>query len=104
MLSDMALSELMRGMRDRGELTDEAVPHGFRSTFRDWAAEQTNYPDDIRKVASGHSVGDAVQQAYQRTDLLEKRRELMMRWADFLDKPSIKKSDNVVKFRKVKSV
>jgi integrase len=103
MLSDMALSELMRGMRDRGELTDEAVPHGFRSTFRDWAAEQTNYPDDIRKVASGHSVGDAVQQAYQRTDLLEKRRELMMRWADFLDKPSIKKSDNVVKLRKVKS-
>ena len=76
-LSDMALSQLMRGMRERGELTVEAVPHGFRSTFRDWAAEQTSFPDEIRKVASGHTVGDSVQQAYQRTDLLEKRRQLM---------------------------
>ena len=84
-LSDMALSQLMRGMRERGELTVEAVPHGFRSTFRDWAAEQTNYPDEIRKAASGHRVGDAVKEAYQRTDLLEKRRRLMQDWADFLD-------------------
>jgi integrase len=84
-LSDMALSQLMRGMRERGELTVEAVPHGFRSTFRDWAAEQTNYPDEIRKAASGHSVGDAVKEAYQRTDLLEKRRRLMHEWADYLD-------------------
>ena len=84
-LSDMALSEFMRGMRERGELTVEAVPHGFRSTFRTWAAEQTTFPDEIRKVASGHAVGDAVKEAYQRTDLLEKRRELMELWADFLD-------------------
>ena len=83
-LSDMALSQLMRGMRERGELTVEAVPHGFRSTFRDWAAEQTSYPDEIRKAASGHAVGDAVKQAYQRTDLLEKRRCLMNNWADFI--------------------
>jgi len=86
-LSDMALSQLMRGMRERGELTVEAVPHGFRSTFRDWAAEQTAYPDEIRKVASMHAVGDAVQQAYQRTDLLEKRRNLMHDWANFIDQP-----------------
>lgn len=84
-LSDMALSQLMRGMRERGELTFDAVPHGFRSTFRDWAAEQTAYPDEIRKVASGHTVGDAVKEAYQRTDLLDKRRRLMQEWADFLD-------------------
>ncbi len=84
-LSDMALSQLMRGMRERGELTVEAVPHGFRSTFRDWAAEQTNYPDEIRKAASGHAIGDAVKQAYQRTDLLEKRRKLMKEWADYMD-------------------
>ena len=91
-LSDMALSEFMRGMRERGELTVEAVPHGFRSTFRTWAAEQTNFPDEIRKVASGHAVGDAVKEAYQRTDLLEKRRELMELWADFLDvSPSTRK-------------
>ncbi len=85
-LSDMALSQLMRGMKERGELTVEAVPHGFRSTFRDWAAEQTNYPDEIRKAASGHSVGDAVKEAYQRSDLLEKRRSLMNEWSEFIDR------------------
>ena len=84
-LSDMALSQLMRGMRERGELRVEAVPHGFRSTFRDWAAEQTSYPDEIRKAASGHAVGDAVKASYQRTDLLEKRRSLMNDWAAFLE-------------------
>lgn len=84
-LSDMALSAITRGMKERGELTVDVVPHGFRSTFRDWAAEQTSYPDEIRKAASGHTVGDAVQKAYQRTDLLEKRRCLMRDWANFLD-------------------
>jgi integrase len=87
-LSDMALSQLMRGLLERGEITVKAVPHGFRSTFRDWAAEQTSYPDEIRKAASGHTVGDAVQRAYQRTDLLEKRRELMNDWAKYLNQPS----------------
>jgi integrase len=99
-LSDMALSQLMRGMRERGELSIDAVPHGFRSTFRDWAADLTNYPDEIRKVASGHTVGDAVQASYQRTDLLEKRRGLMNDWADFLDKPSTPKAGNVTPIRR----
>ena len=98
-LSDMALSELMRGMREKGLLKTEAVPHGFRSTFRDWAAEQTGYSDEIRKAASGHSVGDAVKEAYQRTDLLEKRRHLMKAWAEFLSKPSSKKVSNVTSLR-----
>lgn len=84
-LSDMALSQLMRGMRERGELTVEAVPHGFRSTFRDWAAETTNYADEIRKAASGHSTGDGVKERYQRSDLLEKRRQLMNDWANYCD-------------------
>ena len=96
-LSDMALSQLMRGMAERGELTSPAVPHGFRSTFRDWAAEQTNYPDEIRKAASGHSVGDSVKQAYQRTDLLEKRRQLMNEWAKFIDQISQKNTNNIYK-------
>jgi len=100
-LSDNSLSSFMRDMRERGELTTDAVPHGFRSTFRDWAAEQTNYPDEIRKAASGHTVGDAVQQAYQRTDLLEKRRRMMTDWADFLDKPSRKKSAKVSPIRRL---
>lgn len=85
-LSDMALSQLMRGMHEQGQLKAHAVPHGFRSTFRDWAAEQTNYPDETRKAASGHTIGDAVKEAYQRTDLLEKRRKLMNDWANFLCK------------------
>ena len=93
-LSDMALSQITRGMKERGELTVDVVPHGFRSTFRDWAAECTAYPDEIRKAASGHTVGDAVQQAYQRTDLLEKRRSLMRDWANFLDLPSAKRAQS----------
>ncbi len=100
-LSDMAISQLMRGMRERGELTVEAVPHGFRSTFRDWAAEQTAYPDEIRKAASGHTVGDAVKEAYQRTDLLDKRRNLMNEWAEFLEQSSVKKTGKVIRLKGV---
>ena len=84
-LSDMAFNQIMRGMRERGELTFEGVPHGFRSTFRDWSAERTSYSDEIRKAASGHAIGDSVKEAYQRTDLLDKRRSLMNEWANFLD-------------------
>jgi len=101
-LSNMALSQLMRGMRERGELTVEAVPHGFRSSFRDWAAEQTNYPDEIRKAVSGHTVGDSVKEAYQRTDLLDKRRELMNAWANFLDHLPQEISSIVTPIRKLK--
>ena len=98
-LSDMALSQLMRGMRERGEILMEAVPHGFRSTFRDWAAEQTSYSDEIRKAASGHAVGDAVKAAYQCTDLLEKRRRLMGEWGNFLDMPSLKEKTSVTRLQ-----
>jgi integrase len=99
-LSDMAFSQLMRGMRERGELTVEAVPHGFRSTFRDWAAEQTAYPDEIRKAASGHTVGDSVKEAYQRTDLLDKRRNLMNEWAVFLDQTTVAHNTKITPIRK----
>jgi len=98
-LSDMALSQLMRGMRERGELMVEAVPHGFRSSFRDWSAEHTNPPEEIRKAASMHTVGDAVKAAYQRTDLLEKRRHLMQDWANFLDQASVNRAASVTPIR-----
>ncbi len=101
-LSDMALSQLMRGMRERGELIHDAVPHGFRSTFRDWAAEQTAYSDEIRKAASGHTVGDAVKEAYQRTDLLDKRRNLMNAWAKFLGQLPLEKAIKVTPLRRTK--
>jgi len=83
-LSDAPLSKLMREMRSRGEINYEGVPHGCRAAFRTWAADKTSYSDEIRKAASGHSIGDAVKTAYQRGDLLEKRRHLMEDWSDYL--------------------
>ncbi|CAN1538493.1 XerC Integrase [Burkholderiaceae bacterium] len=99
-LSDMALSQLMRGMLQRGELPVVAVPHGFRSTFRDWAADLTNYPDDMRKIASGHTVSDSVKKAYERTDLLEKRRQLMNEWATYLNIANRDSTGNVTSIRR----
>ena len=78
MLSDMTLSAVLRRM---GEL---AVPHGFRSTFRDWAAERTNYPRDVAEMALAHAIGDKVEAAYRRGDLFEKRKLMMADWSTFL--------------------
>ena len=77
MLSDMTLSACMRRMKL------EAVPHGLRSTFRDWAGEHTNYPREVAEAALAHVVG-GVEGAYARGDLFEKRRRLMADWATFL--------------------
>lgn len=78
-LSDMALTALMRRL-DVG-----AVPHGFRSTFRDWAAERTAYPGDMAEMALAHKIGSEVEAAYRRGDMFEKRRRMMKDWADFCD-------------------
>lgn len=64
---------------DRTDLT----AHGFRSTFRDWAAEQTSYPHEVAEMALAHTVGDKVEAAYRRGDLFEKRRQLMADWANY---------------------
>lgn len=77
MLSDMALSAVMRRMEV------DAVPHGFRSTFRDWAGEKTNYPREIAEQALAHTIANKVEAAYRRGDALEKRRAMMADWADF---------------------
>jgi integrase len=69
---------------------EAATVHGFRSTFRDWAAEQTNYPREVAEMALAHAVGSDVERAYARTDLFEKRRRLMGAWASFCAKPAIK--------------
>ena len=76
-MSDMILSAVVRRMKV------VAVPHGFRSTFRDWASERTNYPRDVAEMALAHSIGDKVEAAYRRGDLLDKRRRLMADWATF---------------------
>ena len=57
--------------------------HGFRSTFRDWAAEQTNFSREVAEMALSHAIGDKVEAAYRRGDLLEKRRRMMEAWAAF---------------------
>jgi len=80
MLSDMALNGLMRSMRRSGDLWMDAVPHGFRSTFRVWAAEATNHSAELAELVLMHTVGDSVYAAYQRSDLFEKRRQIMAEW------------------------
>lgn len=77
LLSDTALTALMRRM----EL--DAVPHGMRSTFRDWTAERTNYPREVAEMALAHTIGNAVEAAYRRGDLFTKRAEMMAEWAIF---------------------
>jgi integrase len=62
--------------------------HGLRSTFRDWAAEQANFPREVAEMALAHAVGDAVERAYARTDLFERRRKLMESWGAFCGRPS----------------
>lgn len=61
---------------------DGLTVHGFRSTFRDWAAEQSSCPREVAEAALAHALKDKTEAAYQRGDLLEKRRELMVAWAD----------------------
>ena len=75
-LSNMSLLMLLRRMK-RVEIT----VHGFRSTFRDWAAETTSFPNFVVEIALAHSVADKVESAYRRGDLYEKRRKLMDAWS-----------------------
>lgn len=94
-MSDMTLSAAMKrlhtadiqnggdGFFDRVSKRP-AVPHGLRSTFRDWAAERTHFPGDMAEVALAHKVGNAVEASYRRGDMVEKRRDMMQAWADFL--------------------
>jgi len=83
-MCDLTLTKPLRRM-GRGDLT----AHGFRSTFRDWAAETTGYSHELCEVALAHAVagGDKTVAAYQRGDLFAKRRALMDDWADYLAKP-----------------
>ena len=82
-LSSMALLMLLRRM-ERGDLT----AHGFRSTFRDWCAEATNYPREVAEAALAHTLRDKTEAAYQGGDLMEKRRRLMAEWATFCARPA----------------
>ncbi len=83
-LSDMTLTKLLR---DR-KLADRAHVHGFRSSFRDWASEQTATPHAVMELSLSHAVGDAVERAYARSDLLGKRRALMDAWGEYVTRPA----------------
>lgn len=77
-LSDMTLSKLMR------DLGIDGTPHGFRTSFKTWCQEWTNVPNEVSEMALAHAVGNAVERAYARSDLFEKRRELMRRWSGYV--------------------
>lgn len=76
-LSDMTLSKLMK------ELGIKAVPHGFRSSFRDWAGEQTSHPREVIEFALAHVIKDKAEAAYARSDLFDKRKVLMADWSSY---------------------
>ena len=63
--------------------------HGFRATFKTWSAEATGFPSEVVEMALGHAVGNKVEAAYQRGDMMEKRRSLMNAWSAFIDRPGV---------------
>jgi integrase len=85
-LSNMAMLELLRGMRPG------LTVHGFRSSFRDWAAEATDFPKEVAEMALAHTIESEVESAYRRGDLFEKRRKLMEDWAAYCQslEPAVK--------------
>ena len=108
-LSDTTLNAVIKRMNDVGgdrwidpKNGRGVVQHGFRSTFRDWAAERTNYPNHVVEMALAHAIGDKVEAAYRRGDLFDKRRQMMDDWAAFcaMVEPA---SNNVVPLRKAQS-
>jgi integrase len=108
-LSDMTISAVMRRMQEAevkagrpGYLDPQskrpAVPHGLRSTFRQWAAEQ-GYPREMAEIALAHWIGSGVERAYQRSDMFERRRAMMADWGAFLRGEAVEVG-NVVRLAK----
>ena len=91
-LSNMAMEMMLRRMK-----IENATVHGFRSSFRDWAGNETGYPRELIETALAHVLGDKAEQAYRRSDALEKRRDLMEAWAGYCDPTRLA---NVVKMRR----
>jgi integrase len=77
-LSNMAMEMMLRRMK-----VNNATVHGFRSSFRDWAGNVSNFPREVVETALAHVIGDKAEQAYRRSDALEKRRQLMDAWAAY---------------------
>lgn len=77
-LSNMAMNNLLKRMK-----VENVTVHGFRSGFRDWEGEETDFPRDLAEISLAHVVGDETERAYRRGDALERRRLLMLAWADY---------------------
>jgi integrase len=90
-LSNMAMEMMLRRMK-----VENATVHGFRSSFRDWCGNETGYPRELIETALAHVIGDKAEQAYRRSDALEKRRNLMEAWADYCEP---KRTNNIVRMR-----
>jgi integrase len=87
-LSGMAMEMLLRRMK-----VEDATVHGFRSAFRDWAGNETNFARELAESALAHVIGDKAEQAYRRSDALERRRELMQAWAGFCNSSKLQTGD-----------
>jgi integrase len=94
-LSNMAMEMVLRRMK-----LEKVTVHGFRSSFRDWAGNVSSFPREIVETALAHVIGDKAEQAYRRSDALEKRRKLMEAWAAYCE-PKV--SANIIEIRKLKS-
>jgi integrase len=91
-LSNMAMEMCLRRMG-----ADDITVHGFRSAFRDWAGNETHFQREVAEAALAHVVGDKAEQAYRRGDALEKRREMMQAWANYIEPD---RADNILNFTK----
>jgi integrase len=91
-LSNMAMEMILRRMK-----IENATVHGFRSSFRDWAGNVSNFPRELVETALAHVIGDKAEQAYRRSDALEKRRKLMDAWAAYCAAP---RTGSLVAFRR----
>ena len=89
-LSDMTLTKLLR---DNG-LAEVATVHGFRTSFKTWCMETTDTPWAVGEAALAHTLGNSTEQAYARSDLFERRKDLMQQWADYVTKDAEGASDN----------
>ena len=93
-LSNMAMTMTLRRMK-----RDDVTVHGFRSCFRDWIAGATSHPRELAEAALAHAVGNKVEAAYARGDMLDKRRDMMAAWADFCAVSYAEPVGNVVTLR-----
>lgn len=94
-IGKMGMRDLLKRM-GFGNVT----PHGFRSSFRDWAGDRTSFPREVAEQALAHKIGNEAERAYRRSDAIEQRRRLMQAWADYCSSPPAESSDRVVTIRR----